>query len=130
MSRNKFICILRYNRFDDKKPKKTQQDKLTPLRKLWKSVMGNVKKCFFLHGEVTVDEQLFPCRSRCAFVQYMPQKPSKFDIKFWMLCNVKTSYVLCVIPYLGKKDRLDDVGGRTRRVNSDKTGQNITIRQA
>ena len=72
--------------------------------------MGNIQKCFFPHGEVAVDEQLFPCTSRCAFIQYVPQKPSKFGIKFWMLCDVKTSYALRATPYLGKEDRPDDVG--------------------
>ena len=40
----------------------------------------------------------------------MPQKPSKSSLKFWLLCEVKTFYVLKAIPYLGKEDHPDDVG--------------------
>ena len=35
----------------------------------------------------------------------MPQKPAKFNIKCWLLWDVKTSYELWSIPYVGKKDR-------------------------
>ena len=35
----------------------------------------------------------------------MPQKPAKFGIKYWLLCEVKISYVLRAIPYGDKKDR-------------------------
>ena len=40
----------------------------------------------------------------------MPQKPSKFGIKFWLFYDVMTSYVLKATPYLGKEDRPNDVG--------------------
>ena len=44
MSRNKFLCILRYIRLDDKKtrPRRRLQDKFAPIREVWESVMGNV----------------------------------------------------------------------------------------
>ena len=59
----------------------------------------------FPHGEVTIDKQLLPCRSKCGFIPYMPQKPAKFGIKYWLLSDIKTSYVLRVIPHVGKEDR-------------------------
>ena len=93
--------------------------------------MNNVQKSFFPKGKVTIDEQLFPCRSRCSFIQYMPQKPAEFGIKYWMLCDVKTSYVLRAMPYAGKKDR-PQVGVAQHVVMRlmelcHKTGQNITM---
>ena len=60
--------------------------------------MNNVQKSFFPQGEVTIDEQLFPCGARCSFIQYMPQKPAKFGIKYRMLCDVKSSYVQQAMP--------------------------------
>lgn len=30
--------------------------------------------------------------------------PSKFGIKFWLLCDVKTSYVFTAMPYIGKEE--------------------------
>ena len=54
------------------------------------------------------------------------KKPSKFGKKFWMLCEVKTSYVLRVMRYLGKKERSDDVCVLTLMDPYHKTGLNVT----
>ncbi|KRX80363.1 PiggyBac transposable element-derived protein 4, partial [Trichinella sp. T6] len=39
---------------------------------------------------VTVDERLYPFKGRCQFRQYMPKKPSKYGIKFWVACCSKS----------------------------------------
>ncbi|XP_041844881.1 uncharacterized protein LOC121645749 isoform X2 [Melanotaenia boesemani] len=51
---------------------------------------------------ITIDEQLFPSKTRCCFLQYIATKPDKFGIKFWVACDLKSKYVCNVIPYLGK----------------------------
>ena len=51
---------------------------------------------------MTIDEQLFPCKSRCPFTQYIASKPDEFGIKFWLLVDVKNKYLFNVLPYLGK----------------------------
>ena len=35
-------------------------------------------------------------------MQYMPNKPDKFGIKFWMAADVQTKYMLHSFPYFGK----------------------------
>ena len=37
-------------------------------------------------------------------MQYTPKKPDKLGIKFWMVADVNTKYLLHSIPYLGKDD--------------------------
>ena len=123
--------ILRFIRFDDKRtrPRRRENEKYSPIRDLWETVMNNVEKFFFPHGEVTIDEQLFPCRARCSFIQYMPQKPAN-GIKYWLPCDVKTFHVLRAIPYVGKEDR-PQIGVGEHVVMSlmepyHNTGQNFT----
>ncbi|KRZ84283.1 PiggyBac transposable element-derived protein 4 [Trichinella sp. T8] len=41
---------------------------------------------------ITVDEQQYPFKGRCQFRQYMPKKPAKYGIKFWVACCSKSSY--------------------------------------
>lgn len=112
MSRKKYKDILRYIRFDDRltRSRRKLDDKFAPIRELWQKVMDNAQKCFYPYDHVTIDEQLFPCRARCAFIQYMPNKPSKFGIKFWLLCDSKTSYILQAYPYVGKEDNRAGLG--------------------
>ena len=38
----------------------------------------------------------------------MPQKPAKFGIKFWIICDADTYYVLQVFSYTGKADRIEE----------------------
>ena len=47
--------------------------------------------------------------ARCPFTQYMPNKPGKFGIKFWMLADAEKPYIMNVRPYLGKN--FDDERG-------------------
>lgn len=46
-----------------------------------------------------------PCKNRCGFISYIPSKPDKYGIKFWVLCEVKSKYVVNIIPYLGAQEK-------------------------
>ena len=35
----------------------------------------------------------------------MLQKSGKFEIKFWMVCDATTSFVLRAFPYVGREER-------------------------
>lgn len=107
ISRTKYFLILKLLRFDSKDTRESRKanDKFAPIRDVWNTVMDNCQKCFFPFGSVTIDEQLFSCKSRCSFIQYMPQKPGKFGLKFWLICDTKTSYVLRAEPYTGSDEQ-------------------------
>ncbi|XP_035208678.1 piggyBac transposable element-derived protein 4-like [Stegodyphus dumicola] len=76
-----------------------------------------------------MDEQLFPTKTRCRFLQYMPNKPDKFGIKFWLAVDVRTKYLLNGFPYLGKDKMRPSLGENVvnRLVDPYKnSGRNIT----
>ena len=54
---------------------------------------------------LTVDEQLMPLKSRCSFVTFMPNKPDKYGLKFWVLADVETKYVSNIDVYLGDQKK-------------------------
>jgi hypothetical protein len=107
MSRQRFLSIKRYIRFDDKstRTERRKNDKFTAIRDLWESVMSNCGNCYNPGSATTVDEQLFPCKCRCPFIQFISNKPDKFGVKFWLICDVASKYVLHAIPYVGKDDQ-------------------------
>lgn len=109
MGRNRFKDIKRYIRFDDKssRTERRQTNKFAPIQELWDSVIKRCGDAFFPGENTTVDEQLFPCKCRCPFLQYIASKPDKFGIKFWIICDLVTKYILKVIPYIGKDDQRD-----------------------
>ena len=55
--------------------------------------------CTKLH--LTIDEQLFSCKTRCPFIQYVANNPDKFGIKFWLLTDTQSKYLCNGKPYLG-----------------------------
>lgn len=69
---------------------------------MWHRLVQNSLAAYKPGAEFTVDEQLFPTKSRCPFTQYMANNPDKFGIKFWLAADVETKYMLNGYPYLGK----------------------------
>ena len=100
-----FKDVLRVLRYDDAEYRRqhSSDDKLEPIREyfeLWVKTLldGNVP------GTVlTVDEELVTFRGRCPFKQYIPSKPGRYGIKFWILSDSKSSYVYNVETYTCKK---------------------------
>ena len=105
MSREKFEKIKRFLRFDirSKRSSRLNNDKFCHIRDFFELFRQNITKTYVPKISLTIDEQLLPCESRCGFIQFMPSKPDKYGIKFWMLVEVDSKYVLNYLPYLGRK---------------------------
>lgn len=52
---------------------------------------------------ITIDEQLVPFRSRCAFKQYLTKKPDQYGLKVLWACDSQKWFPLNGIPYLGRE---------------------------
>jgi hypothetical protein len=104
MSRNKFRKIMAFLRFDEKSTRSERigNDKFCMISEIWDRVISNGRCYFSPSPQLTVDEQLLPSKTRCPYTQYIPTKPDKFGIKFWVLCDRDTKFVLNIKPYLGK----------------------------
>uniref|UniRef100_A0A3B3SZ47 PiggyBac transposable element-derived protein domain-containing protein n=1 Tax=Paramormyrops kingsleyae TaxID=1676925 RepID=A0A3B3SZ47_9TELE len=106
MSRNRFQEIMRFLRFDKKETRRTriQDNKFALVSEIWERFVQNSIACYKPGVDITVDEQLFPTKTRCSFIQYIASKPDKFGIKFWLAADVGTKYMLNGAPYLGKDE--------------------------
>ena len=120
-SEKRFSFLIRCLRFDDQTTRRIrmQTDKFAHIRDLWDCVMTNCKNNYKAGQTVTVDEQLLAFRGRCAFRMYIPNKPAKYGIKLFMVCDAKKLYCLYAIPYLGKSS--------TEGLNQNK-GQYFTMK--
>lgn len=110
MPRDEFKRILKFFRLDDPLTRSQRMldndDKFAACSEIWYSVINNFQKYLLPNEDVCVDEQLFNTKSRCKFIQYIPSKPGKFGIKFWMLVEKEHNYILNSFPYLGKIFRI------------------------
>jgi len=58
----------------------------------------------------SVDESMVKWKGRLAWRQYMPQKPIKFGMKVWALCESTTGYMSNFQVYTGKEQGREEVG--------------------
>ncbi|XP_022109380.1 piggyBac transposable element-derived protein 4-like [Acanthaster planci] len=112
MSGTRFQDILVMLRFDDKTTRNRQNDKFAPIRDIFDQFAASCRRYYSAGENVPVDKQLVPFRGRCPFLQYMPSKPAKYGIKFWLCVDVDTHYTLNIFLYLGKqRDQTTDNRG-------------------
>ena len=106
MSKNHCLKIMRFLRFDlrSKKSARWQTDKFALISDIWNRSVHNSISCYQPGKNITIYEKLFPTKSRCKFIQYMPNKPDKFGMKFWLAVDAESKYIRNAIPYLGKDE--------------------------
>ena len=44
-------------------------------------------------GHLSIDESMIKFKGRLSFRQYLPNKPIKWGIKVWAMCESKTGYM-------------------------------------
>ena len=106
MLRDRFIKILKYLRFDDKFNRKTRSDmdQFAPIRDVFVKFASMCQKKYKYNFSLIVNEQLMPVKSCCPFITFMPNKPEKYGIKFWVLVDDKTKYVANILFFLELKN--------------------------
>lgn len=114
MTAFRFKTLIAHIRFDDNgtRPEREARDEngrptnlIAPIDQLLRIFLKNIKESFHPGPIVCVDERLAKFRGRCRFKVYNPNKPAKYGINFWMLCDVSTSYVWNVQIYEGAKGK-------------------------
>ena len=79
-----------------------QKDRFALISAVWDKFIENCIVCYKPAENITMNEQLFPTKACCRFIQYMANKPDKFGIKFWLAVDVEFKYIPNAIPHLGK----------------------------
>lgn len=105
MSYKRFLFLTCCLRFDDKTTRAERRviDKLAAIRAFLDPFVENSKACYNLSEYVTIDEMLHPFRGRCSFIQYMPSKTAKYDIKMCAMCDAKKFYASNIEIYCRKQ---------------------------
>ena len=116
MSRDRYQEIMKHLRFDDyfSRRQSRETDKFCLISEVWNCFIENYKKCYVPNCDLTIDEQLFPCKTRCPFIQYVANEPDKFGIKFSLLADAQSKYLCNGKPYLGRdlsRSRCSDLPG-------------------
>ena len=57
-----------------------------------------------MQKNISIDETMVPHKGKLNFKQHIKNKPVKWGIKLWVLCEAKTGYVYRFKVYLGKEE--------------------------
>uniref|UniRef100_A0A1A9VMA5 DDE_Tnp_1_7 domain-containing protein n=1 Tax=Glossina austeni TaxID=7395 RepID=A0A1A9VMA5_GLOAU len=82
--------------------------------------------CYKQGAIITVDEQLLATQARCTFTLYMPNKPNKLGINFWLASDGKSKYVLSKELVIDYKELNGRSTVQTEGISSSKSPQNQT----
>ena len=102
--RERFKCFLRFLRFDSNETRSERllHDRLAPIREVFEVVRNNIFSLYSPGVYITLDEHLCKYKGRCIFRQFMPSKPDRFGIKFFIIADTVTFYPINMEIYLGK----------------------------
>lgn len=108
MSRDRYLLLRTFMHFNDNtlQPAKGQPNydplyKVRPVINLVKDTYLNV---YQPHQHISADEIMKKFKGRLSFKQYIPNKPNKWGIKIWSLCDSLTGFNLRWQVYTGKDD--------------------------
>ena len=124
--------LIKFCRFDDVQTRDTRKDdQFGNIREVWYIFNNRCPQLYGLGPHVTIDEMLQKLRGRCTFGQYIPSKPGRYGIKYWILAYGESHYCYNAIPNLGKETEFPAVNLGAQVVKSlvepiKGTNRNIT----
>jgi len=103
MSQKLFLFLVYCLRFDDSttRTQRRADDKLAPIHNIYDKFVTACEANYTPGTGCTVDESLHGFRGMCSFEQYIPNKPSKYGIKVYVLADSKTYYLVSSKIYMG-----------------------------
>uniref|UniRef100_A0A8C5DHQ7 PiggyBac transposable element-derived protein domain-containing protein n=1 Tax=Gouania willdenowi TaxID=441366 RepID=A0A8C5DHQ7_GOUWI len=107
MSRNRFQIIWRYLHYNNNESQDAS-NKMYKVRPVLDYVVQKFKELYQPRRNLCVDEGMMQWWGRLSFRVYNPQKPVKYGIKSYILCDSATGYCFNMRPYVGEASTLSE----------------------
>lgn len=111
MSHRRFKLIKQFLHFSNNAAYDPQNHPCPKLNKVWpvlSYLIDKFKSAVTPERDITIDESLLLYKGRLSWIQYIPNKRSRFGIKSYMLCESKSGYVWNFILYTGRGTLIDN----------------------
>lgn len=105
MSRDRFLAIWSFlHIIDEQDPAIDKTDRIYKVRPLINSLLTKFRQ-FYNPGEhLSLDEGMIPCKNRLAIKQFIKDKPIKWGIKAFLLCDSRNGYIYNAEVYTGREN--------------------------
>ena len=132
MERDRFIALWGFLHLVDQTDEAVDKsDKIYKVRPMLDRMLPLFRRYYSPRQQLSLDEGMIPTKNRLAIKQYIRDKPVRWGIKSFLLCEAKTGYILDAEIYTGRvRDRhwplLGSAGSVVRRLveNSQVTNKN------
>ena len=125
MSSRRFELILKFLHLSDSENQPARgtpdYDKLYKVRLYINILLENFKNNYIPFENLSIDESIIGYKGRLSFIQYMPKKPHKWEIKAWVLADSSNGYTWGWKLYTGKEEGESSDLGLSHRVVIDLT---------
>ena len=102
MSCSRFLAITRYfHSYNRKAIPKTNKNKLIIVTPIMEYLQRKCRTILIPDRELSLDEGTLPFKGRLSIKVYNPQKPHKYGLKFFFVCEAATGYVVDFLMYGG-----------------------------
>lgn len=106
-TRDRYLSILSSLHFSDNTLK--NDDNLRKIRSILTHLRKVYKEIFYPFENLCIDESLMLFKGRLSFKQYIPSKRHRFGVKFFVLCDCETGYILDFIIYSGAASDINEI---------------------
>lgn len=117
MPRDRFLVLMSFLHLSDNSAAIERGNAgYSPLQKLgvpYRQIIHNFSAVYKPSSNIAVDEGMIPWRGNLHFRVYNPDKPCKYGLKMYMLCDSKNGYCCQVELYTGKSGQVVSEFGRT-----------------
>uniref|UniRef100_A0A4W3GL10 PiggyBac transposable element-derived protein 4-like n=1 Tax=Callorhinchus milii TaxID=7868 RepID=A0A4W3GL10_CALMI len=107
MSRDRFWKVNQYLHLQDNRKAAGKSDPghdpIYKVRALTETVRRHFGQSYRPSRDLSVDEGMVAYKGRLYFKQYVPNKPTKWGLKVWMLCEAVSGYCLNFSIYTGQR---------------------------
>ncbi|KAK3776106.1 hypothetical protein RRG08_046773 [Elysia crispata] len=105
MAHDRFLEIWTYlHAINEKDGTTDKTDKIYKVRPILNTLLEKFRYCYLPKQFLNLDEGMIPTKNRFAIKQYIKDKPIKFGIKSFILCEGDTGYIVASEIYTGKSD--------------------------
>ena len=76
-------------------------DPLFKIRPLYDAFRDRFSQVYVPDEDISIDEGMVPWKGRLSFRQYIPNKPDRFGVKLYIMCESKSGYMCSFNIYTG-----------------------------
>ena len=103
MERDPFLALWTFlHLVDQQDPNIDKSDKIYKVRPMLDVLLPRFRHHYNPGQQLSLDEGMIPTKNRLAIKQYIKDKPIKWGIKCFMLCEGRTGYIVSAEIYTGK----------------------------